>query len=115
MARRLERSLLLRWGPGLLWWLRLRWLLCAAIGPDAVGASLAAGESLLLICLINPSVKSPGPCGRGFLLVQLVELDPPVSSNPAEKMCNRPQAGNNFCAGDLVRSQLETEREAEPS
>jgi hypothetical protein len=36
-------------------------------------------------------------------------------SIPAEKMCNRPRAGNNFCAGDLVKRQLiETEREAEP-
>jgi hypothetical protein len=31
-----------------------------------VGTSLAAGESLLLICLINPSVKSPGPAVGAF-------------------------------------------------
>jgi hypothetical protein len=50
-----------------------------------VGTPLAVGESLLLIRLIYPSVKSPGPCGRGFLRVRSVELDPPVSSIPAEK------------------------------
>jgi hypothetical protein len=64
MARRLGRSPPLRRWPGL--WLRLRRLLCAAIGPNTVGAPLAVGESLLLICLYQFEHQSPGPAVGAF-------------------------------------------------
>jgi hypothetical protein len=58
------------WG-GLLW-LRLRRLLCAAIGPDPVGSPLAPGESLLLTAnRQSVTSESPGPVMPGlFLRVQ---------------------------------------------
>jgi hypothetical protein len=64
--------------------LLLRRLLCATIGPDAVGSPLAAGKSLLLISnrpFLDP--KSPGSACRGFLF---------ASSNE----WNRPQRSLNF-------------------
>jgi len=51
-------------GPAL--WLRLRRLLCAAIGLNTVGTPLAIGESLLLICLYQFEHQSPGPAVGAF-------------------------------------------------
>ena len=60
--------------PGLFW---LRRLLCAALGPDAVGTPLAAGKPLLLSSTPILAQK-PRPCrGRGFHLSSVVE--PPAA------------------------------------
>ena len=61
--RRLGRSPLLRRWPGVLWLWRL---LCAAPGPDAVGAPVASGQSLLLSNHSIPEVKGPGPVVPGL-------------------------------------------------
>ena len=53
-------------GPGLLR-LRLRRLLRAAIGPNAVGTSLAVSESLLLSCLAQSEASKPRPLRSGLL------------------------------------------------
>jgi hypothetical protein len=55
--------------PGLLrgWLWRL---LCAAIGPDALGTPLAAGKSLLLSAVVRFSTsKSPGAAEPGLFQV----------------------------------------------
>ena len=60
-------TLLRRWP----WVLRRVWrrVLCAAVGPDAVGAPLAPDQSLLLIRnrRIQTSKQAPVLSGRGFL------------------------------------------------
>src|SRR6202035_3675239 len=67
MARRpgLGRSPLFRRRPGL--WLRR--LLCAGIGPDAVGAPLAPGKSLLLSATVRSATsRAAGLSSRGSQL-----------------------------------------------
>src|SRR6202035_4564172 len=71
MARRpgLGRSPLFRRRPRLRLQLWLRRLLCAAIGPDAVGASLAPGKSLLLSANApSATSRAPGLSPRGSQL-----------------------------------------------
>ena len=101
MARRLGRSPLLRRWPRLLW-LRLRRLLCAAIGPDAMGASLAVGESLLLIQTVPSRRQKPRPRRAGAFKFDRME--------PGFKfLLERGQSaarGNKFCSRDLVQRDL---------
>src|SRR6266852_1328177 len=77
--RRRGRSPLLRRWPGLLW-LRLRRLLCATIGPDAVGSPLAPGESLLLTAN-RQSVTSKAPAlSLPGLFCRFNQWNPPPGS-----------------------------------
>src|SRR5260370_32075172 len=89
--RRLGRSPLFRRRPGLLW-LRLRRLLCATIGPDAVGSPLAPGESLLLTAnRRSVTSKAPAPChARGFFFEFNRGNPPQHSLNFYYKCINQP-------------------------
>jgi len=103
MARRLGRSPRRHRWPGLLrFWL---WrLLCASIGPNAVGASLALGKSLLLIqTVLDLAVESPGPSCRGFPLGVPIKWNRVSRSfNFRKNTRNRSMTGNIFRSGDLV-------------
>src|SRR5690242_20655611 len=75
--------------PRLLRRLRLWRLLCAAPGPDALGAAVAAGEPLLLIEPVLPNPESPGP-RRGFFY-RLTEQISESVSEPSRMSGLRPE------------------------
>jgi hypothetical protein len=88
----LGRSPLLRRWPGVLWLWRL---LCAAPGPDAVGAPLASGQSLLLSNRSIPEVRGPGPVVPGLFAFHKPEPRG-VHAIFTRRVCNSSLTGKQF-------------------